>query len=168
MVSADMRPRMISVFGSPTGYSVASALITPLAHYQPFASVPAARISLWFGFFKSEQALYRLLRFFCKNQSSLMSLLLLFPKKAKPFREPYMMLCAIFILSDLLSFTAFHIYSGGNASVICSLPMPYTEQQTGRRISADRFVVFPDSVRAACQIRKTAFDMLLLYIIENG
>ena len=81
-----MRPRMISVFGSPTGYSVASALISPLAHYQPFASVPAARISLWFGFFKSEQALYRLLRFFCKNQSSLMSLLLLFPKKAKPFR----------------------------------------------------------------------------------
>ena len=68
------------------GYSVTSALITPLAHYQPFASVPAARISLWFGFFKSEQALYRLLRFFCKNQSSLMSLLLLFPKKAKPFR----------------------------------------------------------------------------------
>ena len=33
------------------GYSVASALITPLAHYQPFASVPAARIFLWFGFF---------------------------------------------------------------------------------------------------------------------
>ena len=33
------------------GYSVASALITPLAHYQPFASVPAAGISLWFGFF---------------------------------------------------------------------------------------------------------------------
>ena len=31
------------------GYSVASALITTLAHYQPFAIMFAARISLWFG-----------------------------------------------------------------------------------------------------------------------
>ena len=69
------------------GYSLASALMTPLVRYQPCASVP--QVQIFFG-----DRLFRVIAsfislapiFYAKNRSSLMPLLLLIRKRSRSRR----------------------------------------------------------------------------------